>query len=293
MTQAGLHPNAGTGAHATSALRSVLAIAQRELREALRSRWFVFYSVGFAALGIGVSYLSEAASGAAGLANFGRTSAGLVNLVLLVVPLMGLTAGASGIASDRERGMLAYILALPVTRWELLIGKFVGLAGALTACLCIGLGICAGTLAWASGTAHADGIARLAALSVVLALVMLSIGMLISVMSTRASAATGIAVFTWLGLVFLSDLGLMAGILALRMRIEHLFALSLVNPVQVFKMWAIQSMGASLDVLGPAGLYAVDTFSDRLRWLFGASLTLWVGAPLILAGILFRRRSVT
>jgi Cu-processing system permease protein len=118
--------------HGPSFSSNVRAFALRELRDALRSRWFLLYTIAFAALGLGVSYVSAAASGG-GLSGFGRTSAGLVNLVLLVVPLMGLTAGAGSIASDRERGMLPYLLAQPVTRTELLLGKFVGLALALVA----------------------------------------------------------------------------------------------------------------------------------------------------------------
>ena len=125
-------------------LRNVFTLAHRELRDALRSRWFILYTLAFAALGLGVSYVSATGAGAAGLAGFGRTSAGLINLVLLVVPLMALSAGAGSIASDRERGMLAYLLAQPVSRTEVLIGKFLGLAAALLASICLGFGVVAG-----------------------------------------------------------------------------------------------------------------------------------------------------
>ena len=97
-----------------SFVRNVATVARRELREAITSRWFLLYTVSFAALGLAVSYVSAVGAGGAGLSGFGRTTAGLINLVLLVVPLMALTAGAGSIASDRERGMLAYLLAQPV-----------------------------------------------------------------------------------------------------------------------------------------------------------------------------------
>src|SRR5690348_3724812 len=88
-----------------SAAASIGRLCGRELRDALRSRWFVMYTCAFIVLGLGVSYASAASSGG-GMSGFGRTSAGLVNLVLLVVPLMALTAAAGSVASDRERGML-------------------------------------------------------------------------------------------------------------------------------------------------------------------------------------------
>ncbi len=272
-------------------LASISTIAGRELREAVRSRWFLLYTLAFAALGLGISYVSAVGSGGLGLSGFGRTTAGLINLVLLVVPLMALTAGAGTIAGDRERGMLAYLLSQPITRAEVLIGKYLGLAGALLACLCLGLGACAAVLAWKGEATRPASILWLAGLSFSLALCMLSVGMLISVLARKASVAVGTAIFTWLTLVFVTDLGLMAGAIALKLRIEELFALSLINPLQVFKMWSLHSVDATLDVLGPAGLYASEEYGPALHAIFGGCLLTWTVIPLALAAVVFSRRS--
>lgn len=270
---------------------NVMTVAGRELREAIRSRWFLLYTIAFAALGLGISYVSAVGAGGAGLAGFGRTTAGLINLVLLVVPLMALTAGAGSVASDRERGMLAYLLAQPVARVEVLLGKYLGLAAALFACLCLGLGACASILAWKGEATNPASIVWLAGLSCALALGMLSVGMLVSVLARKGSIAMGSAIFLWLTLVFVTDLGLMAGAMALRLRIEELFALSLFNPLQVFKMWSLHAVADTLDVLGPAGLYASEEYGERLHAIFGACLAAWIAAPLAIAALLFSRRS--
>ncbi len=272
---------------------NISAVAGRELRDAVRARWFLLYTIAFAGLGLGISYISAAGSGAAGLSGYGRTTAGLINLVLLVVPLMALTAGAGSIAPDRERGMLSYLLAQSVSRWEVLLGKYLGLALALLACICLGLGVCAGVLALthAGTSADARSLLWLGGLAFGLALGMLSIGMLVSVLAHTGSVATGTAVFLWLLLVFVSDLGVMAGVLALRMRIESLFAVSLANPLQVFKMWSLHAIDASLDVLGSVGLYASDTYPHGLGWMFAGSLAAWAVVPLVVAGLFFSRRS--
>ena len=271
--------------------RNIATVARRELREAITSRWFLLYTLSFAGLGLAVSYVSAVGAGGAGLSGFGRTTAGLINLVLLVVPLMALTAGAGSIASDRERGMLAYLLAQPVGRSEVLLGKFLGLAGALLACLCLGLGSCAAILAWKGEATRPSSMIWLAGLSFVLALGMLGLGMLISVLARRVSVAVGTAIFLWLVLVFVTDLGLMAGTMAFKLSIQKLFALSLVNPLQVFKMWSLHAVGASLDVLGPAGLYASEEYGRVLPAVFGACLAAWVVAPLAVASVAFSRRS--
>jgi Cu-processing system permease protein len=272
-------------------VRNVRTIALREARDAVRSRWFLLYTLAFAALGLGVSYLSAVSAGEAGLSGFGRTTAGLVNLVLLVVPLMGLTAGAGAIASDRERGMLSYLLSQPVARVEVILGKFLGLAAALLACITLGLGACCLVLAIRSDATNPESILWLAGLSFGLALAMLSIGMLVSSLARKTSVAVGTAVFLWLVLVFGTDLGVMAGALAYRVPIQDLFLVCLANPLQVFKMWSLHAVDASLDVLGPAGLYAVEEYASWLHLMFGASLAAWIVGPLAVAALVFSRRS--
>lgn len=272
-------------------IANTLTIAHRELREAISSRWFILYTIAFAALGLAISYISAAANGGNSLSGFGRTTAGLINLVLLVVPLMALTAGAGTIASDRERGMLSYLLSQPVSRTEVLLGKYIGLAAALFACISLGLGTCALILAWKGQATHPQSILWLAGLTFGLALSMLSVGMLISTLARKASVAIGAAVFLWLALVFVSDLGLMAGTLAMKLRIEELFALSLLNPLQVFKMWSLHAIDASLDVLGPAGLFASEEYGSHLHLIFSASIAAWIAIPLVVAAMIFSRRS--
>jgi Cu-processing system permease protein len=278
---------------ARSFLANLLTIARRELRDAIGSRWFILYTLAFAALGLGVSFASGASAGGSGVAGYGRTSAGLINLVLLVVPLMALTAGAGSIAGDRERGMLGYLLSQPLSRSELLLGKFFGLAAALASSLLLGFGVCAAVLATQGSSTSPAGLVRLAMLALFLAAAMLSVGMLISTFARRANVAIGTSIFVWLALVFATDLILMTATLTLHLTIEQLFGLSMFNPMQVFKMWSLQSLEASLDVLGPAGLYAQETFRASLNWMFAAALAVWCILPLSVAIIRFNRSSIT
>jgi len=119
---------------------------------------------------------------------------------------------------------------------------------------------------------------------------MLAVGFLISTVARRTALALGVAIFVWLGFVFIGDLGLMGGAMMLRLRVEELLGLALVNPLQVFKLAALSSLHASLDVLGPAGLYASQTFGRWLPALLGGVLALWLAIPLALSAIVFARR---
>ena len=107
-------------------LTLIWVIAQRELREALKNKWLWLYALGFAGLALALSRAGLASAGYAGLGGFGRTAASLVNALLLFVPLIGLSVGASSIAGERERGTLLYLLSQPINRAELFAGKAVG-----------------------------------------------------------------------------------------------------------------------------------------------------------------------
>ncbi len=285
------NPQARTEPGRATTLASMWAFAHRELRDALASRWFVLYTIAFAVLAVSVSFMSLASSGSNGFAGFGRTAAGLLNMVMLVVPLMAITAGCGAVASERERGTLLYLLAQPVTRVELLLGKFVGLTLALCAALCLGFGSSALVLIWKAGSVGAASLLMLVGFTCLLAVAMLACGLLISVFARKTGIANGIGLFVWLTLVFLSDLGLMAGTILFKLRVEELFALAILNPLQAFKMAVIVKLNAALDVLGPAGTYASQTFGNTLPWLLISVLVGFGALNLIAALIAFSRRS--
>lgn len=287
--QGGLPESTATPKY-VSRMQSVLLFAKREFLDALSSRWFILYTVAFSVLAIAVSFMSLAGSGSQGFAGFGRTTAGLLNLIMLVVPLMALIAGAGSIAGERERGTLLYLLAQPISRSELLLGKYLGLCVAMCCSMGIGFGLSAGVLAWKAGGVGLGSFSMLILFTCMLSLAMLSIGMLLSVISRRSGVATGLGLFCWLVLVFVSDLGLMAGTVLFKLRVQEVFSIAIINPLQAFKMGVIVNMNASLDVLGPVGTYASHTYGDALSWILFTMLILWIILPLAAAMLLFQKR---
>lgn len=267
----------------------VWAIAQRELREALRNKWLVLYAVGFAGLAFALSRAGQASAGYAGLGGFGRTAAGLVNAILLFVPLLGLSVGAGSLAGDQERGTMLYLLAQPVSRGEVFLGKALGAALALVAALGLGFGLAGLGLA-SAGDGNAAAYLALAGHTLLLSLVALGLGMVISGLTRKAATAMGAAILVWLGLVFLGDLGLAGATLAVRPSPSVLLAMLLVNPLQVFKLSAIYSLRATLDALGTAGQFALYRFGTGLPLLLLGLMLGWIAASFGAAFALFGRR---
>ncbi len=271
---------------------NVLTLTQKEVRDARSNRWFVLFAVAFAGLALALAWLALSGVGTYGLAGFGRTGASLINLVLLIVPLMGLTLGALSLSGEREQGTLLYLLTQPVSQAEVLLGKFLGLAVAILAALVLGFGLSGLLIAWQGGATQAADFLSLVLLAFFLALVSLSLGFLISSAMTKSATAVGLALFLWLALVFFGDLGLMGTAIVLRLGVGELFTIALLNPLQLFKMAAILAIRGNLEVLGPAGIYALRTYGAQLMPLLLLILLGWTTLPLGATYLIFRKRGV-
>jgi Cu-processing system permease protein len=271
--------------------RLIVAIAQKELREAVRSKWFWLWAGAFAVLAAALAFVVLPGSQVAGFGRFGRTAASLVALVQIIVPLMGLTLGAQSLAGQKESGALRYLLSHPVSRTEAYWGTYLGLAAALFATAAAGFGAAGVVTVMRGGGADASAFLRIAALSWVLAIMMLGIGMLVSTFTHRAGAALGVAVFVWLALVFLGDLGLMGTTIATRLPVGALFASALLNPIEAFRLASLTVFSGTLDVLGPAGTYAVDRLGAALTPVLFTVLIAWLVIPAGVGWFRFSRRT--
>jgi Cu-processing system permease protein len=271
---------------------NVLTLTQKEVRDARSNRWFLLFAVAFAGLALALAWLALSGVGTYGLAGFGRTGASLINLVLLIIPLMGLTLGALSLSGEREQGTLLYLLTQPLSQAEVLLGKFLGLAVAILAALVLGFGLSGLLIAWQGGATQAAGFLSLVLLAFALALASLSLGFLISSAMSKSATAVGLALFIWLVLVFFGDLGLMGTAIVLRLGVGELFTMALLNPLQLFKMAAILAIRGNLEVLGPAGIYALRTYGSQLMPLLLTILLGWTILPLGATYLIFRKRGV-
>ena len=182
-------------------------IVGRELRAGVRSRWFLLYLLVFLLLSIAFSVVAAAGTELTGQPGFGRTAAGLLNLMLLMVPLLGLTIGAQALVADRQDGSLDYLLAQPVSPAEVFVGKYLGAALALLLILVFGFGLSAVAMAARGTTGSLSGFLVLVALTLLLGLAMLSVGYLIYKLINWDSFSLGMAPVV-VGLFFIGSVQL-------------------------------------------------------------------------------------
>ena len=78
--------------------------------------------------------------------------------------------------------------------------------------------------------------------------------------------------------------------LMLRLEAKQLLMMTLVNPLQEFKLAAVLLLRGGLESLGPAGLYATRTLGDGVLPLLIGLLIAWTVLPLVGALMVLRRR---
>ena len=266
-------------------MRLIWLIGRVTYLESLRNRWVLFFSVTFALLAFLLSYVG--ASQASTFSSFDRSSATLLHILLIFIPLLGFMLGAQLIAGDREGGALVYLLSHPVGKNHIYFGKLLGALMALSTSLTTGFAFAAIGISLNNQESIQNFIILWIASEFFL-FITLSIGMCASVLAQNRGQAIGIAIVAWLIFTIFSDLGLMGTSYVLGLRSEGIVGLALLNPVEVFKIFVIRILSNNLEVLGAGGMY-LDLFIGKwLPLVLGAWLFVMAIAALVFSHWLFQ-----
>jgi Cu-processing system permease protein len=273
-------------------IRPVVTIARRELMEAIRSRWVVLSGALFGVLALALSIFGMRSVGAAGFGGFSRTTIGLLNLTLYLVPLLALLLGINSMAAEREEGPLEVLLAQPIARRSIVLGKFFGLAAALASALCGGFGAAGLAIGVAGADADAGGYIMLLLRSIGLGLAFLSLGLWIASAAATRLRALSWGLLLWFTTVLLYDLVIVGttalfGGSTLRAALGLLLA---ANPVDLVRVGTLIHLGGT-DSFG----LTAQALIGFLRGPYGTTLLAlallaWIVVPLIGAARTFSRR---
>lgn len=264
-------------------------IARLEFGMALRNHWLQGYALLLAALGMAAAWAATSGAAGLGVQMFGRTAASLTNLCLLLAPLVALMLGAAAVAGERDRGTLERLLAQPLSRQQLLVGKYVGLLVSLVLATGVGFLPAGIQVTRIAGAGAATGFLVFPALAVLVIAAMLGVGLLISVRSRTGAQAQARAVFVWFALVILFDLVLMGTLMTANVSAGALALLLLANPINAGRVLVVLALETDLYLLGPAGAWLVDTLGRGGAVVaLLAALAVWAMGSLALALISFR-----
>ena len=270
----------------------VLAIAQRELMDALRGRWVMLSGILFAVLACSLSLFGMRSVGASGMAGFNRTAISLLNLVLYLVPLLALLLSINSMSAEREDGPLEILLTQPISRAQIILGKFGGLAAALAAALLGGFGGAGLVIGLLGSDSAIWSYALLMLRSIGLGFVFVGLGLWISSAATTRLQALSRGLLLWFGLVILYDLAIVGataffGGAALK---SALGVLVVANPVDLIRVSSIIHMGGDQSFgLTAQGLIALLRGPGGSLLQAGA-LLVWIMGPVYGAVRTFARR---
>jgi Cu-processing system permease protein len=273
-------------------LETVGVIAEKEMLDAVRNRWFHVFVVFFFLLSASITYFGLAGSGGIGLESFNRATASLLNLILFVIPLFTLILGGSSITGEREQGTWMLLMSKPITAAELVLGKYLGLASSMVLAIMIGFGLIGILTAFRFSPSEAKAYFMFVLLSILLTLSFLSLAILISAAAKRRVTAVVGGIIVWFVAVMLYDIAVMGGakLFAGKMVDYFLLVSLLANPVDSIRILGIVHLGGET-VFGPSLVSLTRLLSDvSSNILLLSGITIWMVVPLFLAISVIQRR---
>jgi Cu-processing system permease protein len=186
-------------------------VAAKEWRDGWRNRWVAGMTLVCGIMAMGITWFGSASYGQTGPVPIEATIASLTSLTVLVIPLIALLLGYDAFVGEHEQGTLILLLTYPITKTQLVLGKFCGQLGIIFCATVIGFGS-AGVLlglqsfSWGLVIVFTIYIAS----ATLLGAVFLAMSHFLSLLVSEKSKAAGLALLVWFFFTLLYDLSLLA-----------------------------------------------------------------------------------
>lgn len=260
----------------------VRVIATKEFRDRIRNRWVLAVALIFSLFALAIAYFGTAQQGSVGFRSIDVTVASLVSLVIYLVPLIALILGYDAIVGEKERGSLELLLSMPISRFEILLGKYLGLAAALASSTVLGFGAGLLPLAAQLGSNDLYHYAGFVLSAILMGMAFLSLSLLVSVVTLDRVRASGIAIALWFFFVLIFDLLLMGALVVSQGNLGSgvFAALLMLNPADIFRLLNIFSSEQVQNMYGLATVMP-ENLTNPMTLL--AIMLGWIIVPFLFA----------
>ena len=276
-------------------MNPVWIITGKEVRDSLRNRWVLAATMLLAALALSLGFLGSTPTGSVKVDPLTVTVVSLSSLSIFLIPLIAMLLSYDALIGEIERGTMALLLSYPVSRVQILAGKFIGHIIILTLATAAGYGLAGIALQLANGgidIAAWKPFASLIAASVVLGAAFLAMGYVISAKVKERGTAAGVAIGVWLFFVVIFDMTLLGVLVAdseQTITAPVVEGILLLNPADIYRLLNLTGYENTAMYAGMAGLS--EQISLTVPVLLAAQV-LWVFVPLVLAAWIFGRRQI-
>lgn len=257
-------------------MRSTAKILRYQLRDVIRGRWILAYSLLFL-------LMTDL------LFRFGgsgdRVVLSLMNVVLLLVPLVSIMFGTMYLYHARE--FIVMLLAQPVDRASLFLGLYGGMAFPLAGGFAVGVSL---PFLWHAGSGFGGALGVLLLTGSLLTVAFIALAFLIAVLFEDRAKGFGVAVLVWLLTAVVYDgVVLLLVATAWRFPLERpLIALTILNPIDLGRILLLLQFDVAA-LMGYTGAVFNRFFGSLLgKGIALTALVAWSAIPFFLGLRRFR-----
>ncbi|MDD5401396.1 MAG: ABC transporter permease subunit [Sulfurimonas sp.] len=265
-------------------MKNLYLIAYLDLKESIRAKWFLVYSLVFGGL-IALFFIAGVTeSQVMGFSGLSRLLLMYIQITIVILPIFILITTVRSISGDRDNHILEYMLSFPISLrqyyWGKIIGRFITVYLPVLFAMIIAI-----IFGFIKGAAIPWSIFFLyTGLLFSLSSAFLGIAFFISSFVKSSEVALGISFFVWIFLLAFIDIALISLMMQQRLNEELIIFISMINPMELFRVAAISLFDPELTVMGPVAFYILDRMSQSMFVLLSIGYPLLIGLAFAYAG---------
>jgi ABC-2 type transport system permease protein len=282
-----------------SGTSAYLDVAKKDFADAARSKMlWVLSALMILFVGVGV-YLPKVLPNSGGL----NAALGfLLTPMLLLIPILGLIVGYMSIIGERESGSIRALLALPIVRREVLVGKFLGRVGVLAVPVVAGFALASVVVLAVYGQFPGSTYLGFATMALLVAVVYVALAVSVSASVASRGKAMALVVGLLLVLEYLWP--------PIAMGIYYLLNGEMPNPVNLpdwylffIKLTPTTASGLAVESVFDFGDLSLNGIPPQMgagetplylqNWVSWIVLALWVVVPLAIGYYRFQRATIS
>ena len=243
-------------------MRNLYLIAYLDLKESIRAKWFLVYSLVFGGL-IALFFIAGVTeSQVMCFSGLSRLLLMYIQITIVILPIFILITTVRSISGDRDNHILEYMLSFPISLkqyyWGKIIGRFITVYLPVFFAMVVAIiyGFTKGaSIPW-------DIFFLYTGLLFAMSSAFLGIAFFISSFVKSSEVALGIAFFVWILLLAFIDIALISLMMQQRINTQLIIFIAMINPMEIFRVAAISLFDPELTVMGPVAFYILDSMKQ-------------------------------
>lgn len=274
-------------------MKNLLLVAFLDLKESIRAKWFLVYSLIFGGL-IALFFIAGVTeSQVMGFSGLSRLLLMYIQVTIVILPIFILITTVRSISGDRDNHILEYMLSFPISLkqyyWGKIAGRFITVFLPVFFAMFVAViyGVFKGAaIPWEIFILYTGLLFSISSS-------FLGIAFFISSLVKSSEVALGIAFFVWIFLLSFIDIALISLMMQNRFDEGFIIAIAMINPMEVFRVAAISLFDPELTVMGPVAFYILDTMKHSVFVLFSIAYPIILGLVFATFGfIVFKKRDL-